>query len=122
MIQNLRLPNPETERISESDSAPLVVSVRSGTIPPGEHHAGTFLALHCPGIWFDGGGSPAPQALSVSGLYLERFSQLSFMARQDSPYLHSSQAGLIAEIRINLSMKNLQGKGFALLMKILFSV
>lgn len=44
------------------------------------------------------------------------------MVRQDSSYLHSSQAGLIAEIRINLSMKNLQGKGFALLMKILFSV
>lgn len=81
VIQNLRLPNPETERISESDSAPLVVSMCSETIPPGEHHAGTFLALHCPGIWFDGGGSPAPQALSVSSLYLERFPLLHGKAR-----------------------------------------
>lgn len=48
--------------------------------------------------------APAPQALSVSALYLERLPQLSFMARQDSSYLHNSQAGLVAEIRINLSI------------------
>lgn len=66
----------------------------SEAIPAEESHAGTSLALHCSGIWFDGGGYPAPQALSVFVLYL---SQLSFMAKQYSSYLHSSHAGLIAE-------------------------
>lgn len=118
VIQNLKLPNPEMWRIIKSDSVPFVESMCSGAIPPEQHHAGTFLALHFSGIWFEGGGYPAPQALSVSVPYLERLPQLSFRARQDSSYLHS-QADLVAETRINLSVQNLQGKGFVLLMKIL---